>query len=413
MNLLRLMWSVQKQHQQVDTLRGCLLQRTLVFVFSLLMVTGCIGPSLTSIPTVGGGSSAGAGSDTSVSASCPSTGTAVVGDVLATKTFVNSSGAIATGTMTNHGAFNLTGAFSGAGYVSSLTGLATSEVCSTTSILGSAGTAVCQGAAGSGTIAAAGQVCSGHYAYNASGTAVNGSATCLENTNAAVAAVGNIKLWFRPENLGALGANNSRPVFWLDSSSSLNHALQVTQSARPTLKTNELNGYAVVEFDSGSSQYLQTTDTITLTDPSTHAFTAIVVTRPRATQRTYADIIDYDHAAHNFVIQQNNTNTNEFLNTTLTAETWYVLTLMYYGTPGNVHKGYVNRVETYSNVQVMNVSEPARFAIAAHVNDPWWGRSYNGDIAEVIVFNKALSSGELTTVECYLSTKFSLGLAGC
>ncbi len=117
-----------------------------VLVFSVLLVgpVGCIGPNQSSIALVASSGSAGAGSNGSgVSATCPSTGTAGVGDVLATKTFVNSSGAIATGTMTNHAAFDLTGSFSGAGYVSSFTGLAASAVCSTTSLLGSAGTATC------------------------------------------------------------------------------------------------------------------------------------------------------------------------------------------------------------------------------------------------------------------------------
>jgi hypothetical protein len=72
---------------------------------------------------------------------------AVAGNVLYDKAFWNAAGAPVTGTMPNHGAYNLTAASTPgsfpAGYVSSFTGIAANKVCSTTSILGTPGTASC------------------------------------------------------------------------------------------------------------------------------------------------------------------------------------------------------------------------------------------------------------------------------
>ena len=76
--------------------------------------------------------------------------------------------------MVNHGAFNLTGTFSGAGYVSSFTGLAASAVCSTTSLLGTAGTAVCQvGTTADGAVA--GNIQNNKECWTSTGTKITGS----------------------------------------------------------------------------------------------------------------------------------------------------------------------------------------------------------------------------------------------
>ncbi len=234
-------------------------------------------------------------------ASCPTTGTAVVGDVLATKTFLDNTGALATGTMTNRGAFDLTGAYPGAGYVSSFTGLAVSQVCSTTSLLGSTGTAgcisgttadaaaaaniqsgrecwnssgtkitgtlaptastictgttiasvagsgVCQGAAGSGSVAAAGYVCSNRYGYNASGVAVNGSRTCYELQTPGT--ISGLQLWLRADAIEGKSNGDSLDS-WLDQSGNGRHAsVGYNSGFPPTYQTNAVNSLPAVSMN--------------------------------------------------------------------------------------------------------------------------------------------------------------------
>jgi hypothetical protein len=90
----------------------------------------------------------------------------------------DSSGQVLTGTMANHGNWNMnTSAFPGAGYYSGLTStITTTNVCTGTNIFGAAGAAVCQ----SGTTvspAGAANILSGLEAWDATGTKITGSMT--------------------------------------------------------------------------------------------------------------------------------------------------------------------------------------------------------------------------------------------
>ncbi len=421
MSCLRHVLLVFRQRRDFQRLR----QSSRVVVLGLLIVSSsaCIGPSLTSIPTVGGGSSAGAGSDTSVSASCPSTGTAVVGDVLATKTFVNSSGAIATGTMTNHGAFNLTGAFSGAGYVSSLTGLATSEVCSTTSILGSAGTAVCQGAAGSGTIAAAGQVCSGHYAYNASGTAVNGSATCPGVGSPAN--VAGLVLWLRADTHTL--SDNDKLTFVSDASSKMSHLVQLNLGNRPTYKTNVVNSHPVFRFSSASSTYVVgPTDAALPTGSAARTLFAVFKVNNAATDEEILGWGGVNAGQQRIGLYHTGSASRigmEFAGSgsnvaTLNDTNFHIASYVYQAgsainDAANVFylDGTAGSALAASSGATLATSD-GLFEIGRIVNV---GMQYfTGDVAEVIVYSSALGNPNREAIECYLSTKYSITIGhGC
>jgi hypothetical protein len=95
-------------------------------------------------------SSSSSSSDSSNSCSSSSSvGTATAADVLAGKTFLDSTGNLTTGTLANRGTWSVTGAgssFAGAGYFAAISGAPTaSTICAGTTILGITGSGDCSG----------------------------------------------------------------------------------------------------------------------------------------------------------------------------------------------------------------------------------------------------------------------------
>ncbi|MEK7690508.1 MAG: hypothetical protein AAB425_05770, partial [Bdellovibrionota bacterium] len=141
---------------------------------------------------------------TAGSALCTSGGSlsaaATAAQVLTGTEFFNATGVKSTGTMSNQGTWNVTSSFPGAGYVAAISNApAAGNICSGTQVIGTAGTAVCQGAAGSGTLALTYALCSGYYGYNSSGTALDGSKTC--NDVGTPSTISGLKLWYRADSI--------------------------------------------------------------------------------------------------------------------------------------------------------------------------------------------------------------------
>jgi hypothetical protein len=99
---------------------------------------------------------------------------ALAGSILTGFEAYDSSGNVLTGTMKDIPALNLSQSFSGPGYVESVTGLISSQVCSSALFLGTPGTAVCL-SGNLSTPALAGQVIAGAQFFDNSGTVHTGT----------------------------------------------------------------------------------------------------------------------------------------------------------------------------------------------------------------------------------------------
>jgi|GEM_PF-1281823 len=103
---------------------------------TVILLTGCEATVNSTLPT----DSAGTSTLTPLSPSADAT------HILSGKKAYKDDGTVLTGTMSNLGALDVSQSFSGPGYVSSVTGLASTDICSSANFLGLAGTAVCAGA---------------------------------------------------------------------------------------------------------------------------------------------------------------------------------------------------------------------------------------------------------------------------
>ncbi|MEY2564930.1 MAG: large repetitive protein [Verrucomicrobiota bacterium] len=211
-----------------------------------------------------------------------------------------------------------------------------------------------------------------------------------------------LRLWLRAD-AGVTLNGNSAVAQWSDQSPS-HMNLTAGAGQQPQLMPGVLNGKAVLHFDGGSS-ILQTASTVDLFQASP-AWTVFLLTRPGATQQSYANILDQQHDSVSFVTEQDGGNTNRFrLGDDIISLDPNRAQMVTSVRTATTQQDYMDGVR----IAALSVSpfspQIRRFGVGGWLNG---GRFYNGDIAEVLIYNRALSSSERTVVESYLNQRYSV-----
>lgn len=151
-----------------------------------------------------------------------------------------------------------------------------------------------------------------------------------------------------------------------------------------------------------SADFLGSGDSVTIS----------VWVKPGSSQKQYADIFDYDHAAvgayGNFVVQQNSTDLNLFYfaftydgtnwdgipkTAQLTTNSWQNFTIVKSGTSLD---HYVNGVKQGTTLTVQsNIYNRIRKFRIGDIIEPTLDRNFNGSIDDVRIYNRALSATEV------------------
>jgi hypothetical protein len=234
--------------------------------------------------------------------------------------------------------------------------------------------------------------------------------------------VGACGAWFDAADLTAIqfssGSNVSR---WLDKSGLQNHALTI--AGTPTVTTNTLNGRPVVTFTGTQnmrSPYAPTT--------STTPQTIIAVTRPSALSTWMTPVVIGTTAGGTPPPRTGITTTGYssygwFLGATWggydgayatvasTTRTDIVVCTWYGGSNGNTSVNGTQGADSTSTTPALGTKTTGgNLTIGATVNlgtDLTW-TAYNGYIAEVLVFGKALTVADRQRIEGYLAWKWGL-----
>lgn len=204
---------------------------------------------------------------------------------------------------------------------------------------------------------------------------------------------------------------------WTDSSGSGNHATQADAGKKPTYKTGIVNGLPVVRFD-GSADYVQST----CTDYAT--IFAVLNMTTLATDKSFMgaasssggnwDAYLFGTTSDNDTpylrvgivpgstsVSVNGANggivVNQFSIMTVTISGSLAMKFWQNGTAGTTS----STADTPQGNLQHTVVGAGRFA--GNIVD-WWP----GDIAEVMVFNSALSAANLNSVGNYLGTKYAI-----
>lgn len=221
-------------------------------------------------------------------------------------------------------------------------------------------------------------------------------------------------LWLRADSLSQ---SSGSPVSgWNDESGQGKNATQGTSGNQPTFQANAINGKPAVRFD-GTDDFLSMTSGFA---DFTQGMTVFVVAKPTAV-KAYARLFDFGNGmASSNVLMFRSASTDSLsfhsytggsLSTNLTATGMLDLNQSHVfgyhqsGTTGKIYKdGRV--VQTGTAAAIQNTSRGNNYLAKSN----WTGDEYfQGDISEVVIFNRALTESERAQVERYLEDKYSLG----
>lgn len=232
----------------------------------------------------------------------------------------------------------------------------------------------------------------------------SGTAAPLPNT------ITNLRAWYRADSLAL--ADNAAVTTWSDESGQGFHLTGVTGS--PRLRTGIINSKPIVRFDGASGL---NTSNIVLQGGATD-FTVFLVVRAGTSQNVHADMYDNSHGSNTAgpMIQQSGTNLNVY------ASAWWNGS-SYSGTSTftvssaafqihHTHKAgatvrhFINGGLATNNSVPANMAQPSVPLYVGRGNIG--GRSWNGDMAELVYFNRALSDAEQQQMKFYLAQKYAV-----
>ncbi|WP_165920183.1 LamG-like jellyroll fold domain-containing protein [Chthoniobacter flavus] len=224
-----------------------------------------------------------------------------------------------------------------------------------------------------------------------------------------------LMIWLKA-GAGVTQGTGSTVQHWSDVSGNGNDAVQTIGAAYPTAVTGALNGQPVVRFD-GTSSYLKIPTSLT---DFTAGVTAFVVAKPTSAAN-YARFFDFGvgQASSNILLCRNGTSNDLLFDTftgggasvqlagpgVLTTGVFQLLAASQGTTSAAVYK---------NGVKVGSAAAPALQAIARatnYIGKSNWGATdplYAGDMAEILIYNRALSDAERQQVEAYLNQKYLL-----
>ncbi|EPR71933.1 hypothetical protein ADIWIN_3131 [Winogradskyella psychrotolerans RS-3] len=236
------------------------------------------------------------------------------------------------------------------------------------------------------------------------------------------------EIWLKAENSTYTDAgvtpasNNSSIQQWTDASGNGNNALQSNGSYQPKLKTNALNGYSALNFDGNDDRILATgighSDQVSLfvvlkattfsggtggiiqAGPSGTAFAGPQEDKSIGMWASDNGRVWGRGVQFNRVARTLDKNTGIIL----ANSTPYIITQNFNGTAINQ---YVNATISGTIGYNGTLQSFSDFGIGRQSAD-----SFNGDIAEVILYKRSLNLAETTIVENYLSAKYGTALDG-
>jgi hypothetical protein len=213
--------------------------------------------------------------------------------------------------------------------------------------------------------------------------------------------VSGLVAWFKAD---ALSLTDADPVAtWADSSGEANDLAQATGGLQPTYRTNVLNGLPVVRFD-GVDDYL-TRATPTYAQPNT---VFVVQQFAAPTDGAYNIMFDGAGGSGHYITKVGGGDSRAlFAGATLAGspatgnfEIWSA------SFNGALSELFVNGTSNIAGDAGSQSLVGLRVGAAFNAAGP-----FHGDIAEVLVYNAALSAGDRQLLEAYLGTKYDIAVA--
>jgi hypothetical protein len=216
-------------------------------------------------------------------------------------------------------------------------------------------------------------------------------------------------------------ANNANIRQWNDKSGNGKNAIQTTSSNRPNYVLNAINGYPVVRYTAANNDRMIVTGVSNTNRASVWfvaRYTSLPSTNPGLMQATPSGSSTTNNASSKSIgvwmgndnkiwgrgVQSNNTTRNLSKNLTQSSNTNYIFNTVYRS----------NRIDQYVNHQVSGNNTDHNGTINSWtdvcVGQQNGNESWNGDIAEVIIFNTEVNLIQRIIIDNYLSAKYNRSL---
>jgi hypothetical protein len=218
-----------------------------------------------------------------------------------------------------------------------------------------------------------------------------------------VASVAGLKLWLKAD---ALALNDNDPVTnWPDQSGLANDAEQAVAAQKPLFKTNIVNGKPVVRFD-GVNDVLEVNPGI-----AAAPYTLFVVAKAVANGTAYLvdmgggtiSIGPYDAGLWGFW----STQTPSMYRIGGATGNWTVISLVH--TSAASAQGWNNGASPSGLFDPANTALDATWTIGAETTGG--GGPMDGDVAEMLVYDTALSTANRQLVQNYLGGKYGIAIS--
>jgi hypothetical protein len=229
------------------------------------------------------------------------------------------------------------------------------------------------------------------------------------------AQVAGLRLWLRADLISGL-SDGAAVATWPDDSGNARDAAQATAANQPTYRTNVVNGRPVVRFD-GTDDWMST--------PSLTfgAFTAFYVYRATAgllAEHSASAVLndgDYFHppgGAHAHVRRGGGggaLQSSYDVSPNLADNAWRLVTRRFDGSHAG-HALYTNGT-LQGKSTVYNSADPGTAAVSVALHLGARGGAslfFAGDLAELLVYDAALSTADREAVQAFLAAKYGLSL---
>jgi hypothetical protein len=229
--------------------------------------------------------------------------------------------------------------------------------------------------------------------------------------------LGNLLFWLKADSGMAQIGTNTPVSFWADQSGQTNNASQPISGNQPSWVAGALNGNPVVHFDGASSYLNIPTFMVGTTQAEEFVVLKVTTNLPSATRALWrmgsaSGYIGYPNTSGQIVEGFGN-NQNYTVGVPSEPLTQYHV----YEVAGQSGDwaAWINGVlqaEVLGNVYGYydGSYSPAPGCMLGH--DPIWGGYFDGNIAEVLVFNRPLTLDEKNITGKYLAYKYNLSLQG-
>ncbi len=226
--------------------------------------------------------------------------------------------------------------------------------------------------------------------------------------------LGGLALWLDAADANSITQSANAVSQWNDKSGKSNHVTQTTGLAQPIYTPNGQNSKSTIAF--GASQYMIMPSGLYSTPAA--ANTIFSVSKRNTESAALAFILNFSNGAgslQNYLSYDNATGNIDYCNN---SSSTFIAQVQAAGFI-NINYQIITATFDGANTQTITSNNAATFSnasasVATTIDRAWIGGKtssaffLNGGIAELIIYNRLLSSTEITKVKRYLANKWGL-----